>query len=240
MTDEELDRDWKPNGRRPQSTIARNFSQELMDIFRIDKDITDLDDQVDKRSVSANANANAIIDIDLDARFAYFFNPPASTHSLTRLSTSFGGNRKQEVDKKASELEALERRLREMEEKLKSQYPAAAVGTQAKPSQLHTQNQQNKSRPGSARQTQQAPVSGAMPPTPIGSEGELESPIEPASPQTPRAPRPVDQPFFHVATFASGYDAASIKSIQTISESSSYADFVLVAPNPDGDRERDH
>ncbi|KAK1773644.1 hypothetical protein QBC45DRAFT_71886 [Copromyces sp. CBS 386.78] len=212
MTDEELDRDWKPNGRRPQSTIARNFSQELMDIFRIDKDITDLDDQVDKRSVSANAT----IDIDLDAR-------------------------KQEVDKKASELEALERRLREMEERLKSQYPAAVVGTQPKPSQLHTQNQQNKSRPGSARQSQQAPVSGAMPPTPIGSEGELESPIEPASPQTPRAPRPVDQPFFHVATFASsGDDAASLKSIQTVSESSSYADFVLVPPNPDGDRERDH
>ncbi|CCC14018.1 hypothetical protein SMACR_08185 [Sordaria macrospora] len=148
MTDDELDRDWKPNGRRPQSTIARNFSQELMDIFRIDKDITDLADQGDKRSAPANANnANATIDIDLDAR-------------------------KQEVDKKASELEALERRLREMEEKLKSQYPAAAIGTQAKPSQLHTpQNQQqNKGRPGSARQSQQAPVSGAMPPTPIGSE----------------------------------------------------------------------
>lgn len=60
------------------STIARNFSQELMDIFRIDKDITDLDDQVDKRSVSANANAgsaNATIDIDLDTRFAYFYKP---------------------------------------------------------------------------------------------------------------------------------------------------------------------
>ncbi|KAJ4415033.1 hypothetical protein N0V85_002893 [Neurospora sp. IMI 360204] len=215
MTDEELDRDWKPNGRRPQSTVARNFSQELMDIFRIDKDITDLADQADKRSVSANANASATIDIDLDTR-------------------------KQEVDKKTSELEALEARLREMEEKLKSQYPAA-VGNQAQPSQIQTQNQQNKSRPGTTRQSQRAPVSGAMPPTPIGSEGELESPIEPASPRTPRVPRPPDQPFFHVATFASsGDDAASIKSIQTVSESSSYADFVLVAPNPDGDRERYH
>lgn len=48
-----------------------------MDIFRIDKDITDLDDQVDKRSVSANANAkaSATIDIDLDTRFAYFYSP---------------------------------------------------------------------------------------------------------------------------------------------------------------------
>lgn len=146
MTDNELDRDWKPNGRRPQSTIARNFSQELMDIFRIDKDITDLDVQVDKRSVSANANASAndaTIDIDLNTR-------------------------KQEVDKKTSELEALEARLREMEERLKSQYPAAAIGNQAQPSQIQTQ--QNKSRPGTARQSQQAPGSGAMPPTPIGSE----------------------------------------------------------------------
>lgn len=131
-----------------------------------------------------------------------------------------------------------------MEEKLKSQYPAAAVGN--KPSQLQTpQNQQqNKSRPGSARESQQAPSSGAMPPTPIGSEGELDSsPIqEPASPQTPRAPpQPIDQPFWHVATSANssgGEEAASIKSIQTVSETSSYADFVLVALNPDGDRER--
>lgn len=146
------------------------------------------------------------------------------------------GNRKQEVDKKTSELEALEARLREMEERLKSQYPAAAaVGNQAQPSQL--QAQQNKSRPGTARQSQQAPGSGAMPPTPIGSEGELEPPTEPASPKTPRAPRPPNQPFFHV----SGEDeTASIKSIQTVSESSSYADFVLVAHNPDGDRDQRH
>lgn len=55
-----------------------------MDIFRIDKDITDLADQGDKRSAPANANnANATIDIDLDARFAYFFHPPASIRSLT-------------------------------------------------------------------------------------------------------------------------------------------------------------
>lgn len=33
-------------------TIARSFSLELMDIFRIDNSITDLDEQVDKRSVS--------------------------------------------------------------------------------------------------------------------------------------------------------------------------------------------
>ena len=70
MSDEELDRDWKPNGRRPQScvqlllsislrdrlslltwqrTIARSFSLELMDIFRIENSVADLDEQVEKR-----------------------------------------------------------------------------------------------------------------------------------------------------------------------------------------------
>lgn len=81
MSDEELDRNWKPNGRRPQSyvsdpwilttpsthlhelphwqqltrfkysTMARSFSAELMDIFRIENSVSDLDSQVDKRSV---------------------------------------------------------------------------------------------------------------------------------------------------------------------------------------------
>ncbi|KAL2160759.1 hypothetical protein VTH06DRAFT_956 [Thermothelomyces fergusii] len=49
MTDEELDRDWQPNGRRPQSTIAQMFSQELQDIFRIDNSVADLDEQVNRR-----------------------------------------------------------------------------------------------------------------------------------------------------------------------------------------------
>ncbi|KAJ8130032.1 hypothetical protein O1611_g3601 [Lasiodiplodia mahajangana] len=51
-TDEELDRDWVPNGRRPQSTIARSFSAELMDIFRIENSVADLDEQIDRRYVS--------------------------------------------------------------------------------------------------------------------------------------------------------------------------------------------
>ncbi|KAL2891229.1 hypothetical protein HOO65_010587 [Ceratocystis lukuohia] len=48
-TDEELNRDWQPSGRRPQSTIARSFSQELSDLFRIENSVADLDSQVDKR-----------------------------------------------------------------------------------------------------------------------------------------------------------------------------------------------
>jgi hypothetical protein len=34
------------------STVAQMFSQELMDIFRIDNSVADLDEKVDKRSVA--------------------------------------------------------------------------------------------------------------------------------------------------------------------------------------------
>ncbi|KAI0142338.1 hypothetical protein F4776DRAFT_502162 [Hypoxylon sp. NC0597] len=144
-TDEELDRDWKPNGRRPQSTIARSFSQELMDIFRIENSIADLDEQVDKR--------------------------------------------KQQVTSGQSELEALEARIKEMEERLKRQNPPGAAGsmspraqrqaisdafgTAAAAAPADNKDQQQRSRPGTAKQVQQAPAhGGAMPPTPTASEGE--------------------------------------------------------------------
>ncbi|XXG96985.1 hypothetical protein Hte_003278 [Hypoxylon texense] len=143
-TDEELDRDWKPNGRRPQSTIARSFSQELMDIFRIENSIADLDEQVDKR--------------------------------------------KQQVTSGQTELEALEARIKEMEERLKMKQPAGGLSPRAQRQAIGDafakktalekdiaaqQQQQQRSRPGTAKQAQQAPGhGGAMPPTPTASEGE--------------------------------------------------------------------
>ncbi|OTA55292.1 hypothetical protein K449DRAFT_408904 [Hypoxylon sp. EC38] len=143
-TDEELDRDWKPNGRRPQSTIARSFSQELMDIFRIENSIADLDEQVDRR--------------------------------------------KQQVTSGQSELEALEARIKEMEERLKKQNPPGAAGSMSPRAQRQAisdafgtaatasadKDQQQRSRPGTAKQVQQAPAhGGAMPPTPTASEAPL-------------------------------------------------------------------
>ncbi|CAP70977.1 uncharacterized protein PODANS_3_10300 [Podospora anserina S mat+] len=128
-TDEELDRDWKPNGRRPQSTIAKVFSEELMNIFRIDNSVADLDEQVDKR--------------------------------------------KKEIDSQTSELEALERRIREMEERLKGGKPQTGAGDSSRTAASATEKDQHKygggSRPGTARQGQQA-VPGALPPTPVESE----------------------------------------------------------------------
>ncbi|KAG8350562.1 hypothetical protein FVEN_g11327 [Fusarium venenatum] len=138
LTDEELDRDWQPNGRRPQSTIARSFSAELMDIFRIENSLTDLDQQVHAK--------------------------------------------KQTVDKETEELAALEARIREMEERLRrstggAQQPSPQTANQAQsqtqqPSSLDAPKDDSKvrSRPGTARASQQAPSSGNMPPTPGASE----------------------------------------------------------------------
>lgn len=138
-TDEELDRDWVPNGRRPQSTIARSFSAELMDIFRIENSVADLDEQINKR--------------------------------------------KQQVTTGQTELQALEARLREMEQRLQSSKPGGLGGMSQSPRQGHTsalgstaqpneaQKTQAASRPGTAKQAQHAPLhGGAMPPTPTASE----------------------------------------------------------------------
>ncbi|KXH51570.1 hypothetical protein CSAL01_03386 [Colletotrichum salicis] len=136
MTDAELDLNWQPNGRRPQSTIARSFSQELADIFRLDEPVTD--EKLDER--------------------------------------------KQNVQSQTSELEALERRIREMEERLKSNnankqaaaQPVAAAGAAA-PALSKEAQEKARSRPGTARQNQpHAPSSANMPPTPTASEGEYE------------------------------------------------------------------
>ncbi|KAH8175407.1 hypothetical protein LIA77_03825 [Sarocladium implicatum] len=64
FTDEELERDWKPNGRRPQSTIARSFSAELGDIFRIENSLTDLDREVDTRKQKVTREAEELASLE--------------------------------------------------------------------------------------------------------------------------------------------------------------------------------
>ncbi|KAK3343601.1 hypothetical protein B0T25DRAFT_302350 [Lasiosphaeria hispida] len=234
MTDEELDRDWKPNGRRPQSTIARSFSQELMDIFRIENSVADLDEQVNKK--------------------------------------------KQEINSQTSELEALEARIREMEQRLKMPAPSAAnpngrpssPRTQRPPvgnafedpnappplpakdrsagSQRREQHKYGTGRPGSARQSQQA-VPGALPPTPVGSEGECELITHPRE-----SPRPPTQARLGASTArvgtsnssSSSFSTARIKgiagndsgSVKSMSASLTFADYVVVS-RLDGDGEKD-
>jgi len=56
MSDDQLDQEWKPNG-RPQSTMARSFSAALNDVFKIDNSLADLDAAVEqkKRAVSSQS-----------------------------------------------------------------------------------------------------------------------------------------------------------------------------------------
>ncbi|KAH6688517.1 hypothetical protein F5X68DRAFT_80287 [Plectosphaerella plurivora] len=143
ITDEELDRDWKPSGRRPQSTIARTFSQELMDIFRIENSVADLDEKLSER--------------------------------------------KQTVQTQTSELESLEKRIKEMEARLqRGGVPSSSSHARtplnmpqqtdaprppSKDEQLQQLQDKARSRPGTARQNQHAaPSSANMPPTPTASE----------------------------------------------------------------------
>ena len=118
--------------------------------------------------------------------------------------------RKQQINSQASELEALEARIREMEARLKgSSTTSRPSGTTAQsstssappppPEKDHPveqnrardqQQQQTKyggSRPGTARQGQTA-VPGALPPTPAGSEGESEPSVTRSSRVVPRSP----------------------------------------------------
>jgi hypothetical protein len=54
MSDEELDREWKPARARPQSTMARSFSLALNDLFKIDNSIADLDAAVSEKYVPSS------------------------------------------------------------------------------------------------------------------------------------------------------------------------------------------
>lgn len=89
----------------------------------------------------------------------------------------FAHHRKQVVQNRASELEALEQRIKDMEARLKRN--AANPAPQPKVPHLQPVTQQTQdqkhggSRPGTARASQQA-VPGALPPTPTASEGEYE------------------------------------------------------------------
>ncbi|CAM1509140.1 Fc.00g028790.m01.CDS01 [Cosmosporella sp. VM-42] len=153
MTDEELDREWKPNGRRPQSfvsllfvprgmspTIARSFSAELMDIFRIENSISDLDQVVHQKKEKVDRTTKELA--SLEAR-----------------------------------LREMEARLHQRGQPARTPLAQFQQDPQNKQQVENEQaakdnNDKARSRPGTARTAQQAPSSGNMPPTPGASEGE--------------------------------------------------------------------
>ncbi|KAF9777575.1 hypothetical protein IL306_004373 [Fusarium sp. DS 682] len=147
LTDEELDRDWQPNGRRPQSTIARSFSAELMDIFRIENSLTDLDQQVHDKKQTVDKNTEELASLEARIR-----------EMEDRL-------RRSGVQRPA---------LPQFQTQTANQSQSQTQQQQQQPSSLDAPADDSKarSRPGTARAAQQAPSSGNMPPTPGASEGE--------------------------------------------------------------------
>lgn len=154
--------------------MARSFSQELMDIFRIENSLTDLDKQVDERLDPPEhwIRRGRSQPVSNCASFA-------PTELLLTLS-----DRKTKVTQDSSELAALEARIREMEARLGggsgNKRPAIPTGgapqTKAQAAanaapDLPTKDEA-RSRPGTAKASQSAPSSGNMPPTPGASEGE--------------------------------------------------------------------
>ncbi|PKS05542.1 hypothetical protein jhhlp_008059 [Lomentospora prolificans] len=153
FTDEELDRDWKPNGRRPQSTIARSFSAELMDIFKIDNSVADLDQQVDKHKQTVNQQTSELEALEKRIREM----EERLRRSKARLSRQGIPNYDPNlVDAAGAEAE--------------SEHAQNAQ----QPRQVEEQFQKSKSRPGSSMTARPAPSAGDMPPTPVASEGEYE------------------------------------------------------------------
>jgi len=59
MSDDELDREWKPNG-RPQSTMARSFSLALNDLFKIDNSLADLDAAVSEKKQKVSSQTSEL------------------------------------------------------------------------------------------------------------------------------------------------------------------------------------
>ncbi|KAF4947115.1 hypothetical protein FGADI_10648 [Fusarium gaditjirri] len=149
LTDEELDRDWQPSGRRPQSTIARSFSAELMDIFRIENSLTDLDQQVHEKKQTVDKNTEELASLEARIR-----------EMEDRLRRSVGSTLQR------SPLPQVQTQTANQSQTQQQQ--------QQQPSSLDAPTDDSKahSRPGTARAAQQAPSSGNMPPTPGASEGE--------------------------------------------------------------------
>ncbi|UKZ88473.1 uncharacterized protein TrAFT101_004231 [Trichoderma asperellum] len=141
FTDEELDRNWQPNGRRPQSTIARNFQLELEDIFNLDEHKAELQESLDTRSYNIGKNNEELASLEERLR-----------EMEKRLNAA--GITSPATDDKD-------------EQHSPSSTPKPEASSLAAPP---ADDSKSRSRPGTAQPTQQAPSSGDMPPTPGASE----------------------------------------------------------------------
>ncbi|KAM7206441.1 hypothetical protein V8F20_002790 [Naviculisporaceae sp. PSN 640] len=242
MTDEELDRDWKPNGRRPQSTIARSFSQELVDIFRIENSIADLDEQVDKRKQQINSQTSELE--ALEARIREMEQRlKQGTSSINGIVTDNQPNGSPRAQRSP---------VGDLFTDANGAPPPPEKDYRPSQNQGAQQSKYSGSRPGTAKQSQQA-VPGALPPTPVGSEGEYEPPVT-HPPRMPVFSRPFAPPartrqggIYSTGTGSfSGAQGRHMKrtgeddsaSVKSMSGSSTLADYVII-PRLDGDDDQD-
>ncbi|KAH8906931.1 hypothetical protein BR93DRAFT_645860 [Coniochaeta sp. PMI_546] len=204
-TDEELDRDWKPNGRRPQScvsllnfgdnldadwmltfdlfpafsTIARSFSQELMDIFRIENSVADLDEQVDRRKQQLNSQTSELEALEarireMEQRLNQRSSPNSSlnqrlaqAHAQHQVqSAAINSQRAHDNRQRRSPIAGVFPQQADQQDDVPPPLPEKDHARAARSDKYGAG-----SRPGTARQSQQA-VPGALPPTPTSSDGE--------------------------------------------------------------------
>ncbi|KUJ13626.1 uncharacterized protein LY89DRAFT_737595 [Mollisia scopiformis] len=158
MSDDELDREWKPSA-RPQSTMARSFSLALNDLFKIDNSVADLDAAVyeKKKAVSTQTSELEALEARLKAteerlKKASAGSPPGKSstgRSSPRSRVPLGDTFKEE------------------------EQATSPLASEFRISRPNTGRPQTKEewKPD----TYSAPMPGALPPTPGASEGESES-----------------------------------------------------------------
>ncbi|KAL5615273.1 hypothetical protein BROUX41_005324 [Berkeleyomyces rouxiae] len=176
-TDEELDRDWKPSGRRPQSTIARSFSQELADLFRIENSVADLDSQVDKRKRIVSLQTEELE--ALEARLREIQNLEAVVSLRGDAETLSASSSASSSPTVASQQEARQQKQAQAHRDgmslslttSTSTTTAATAPTKAPFSHNVVVDGHQKHRLGMACDAMRAPSAGNMPPSPVASDG---------------------------------------------------------------------
>ncbi|KAH8687566.1 hypothetical protein BGZ60DRAFT_522215 [Tricladium varicosporioides] len=173
MSDEELDRDWKPSN-RPQSTMAKSFSLALNDLFKIDNSIADLDAAVSekKKAVSNQTSELEALEARLKA-------------TEERLKAKTGGVTIPPVMGRSSSGRSSPRQRVPLGDTFTSsptraEHPGSPLssefGSRAANGQQMGNNEEVR-KDGNPAYTAQ-PMPGALPPTPGASEGEYGSESE--------------------------------------------------------------
>ncbi|KAH6683001.1 hypothetical protein B0J14DRAFT_136201 [Halenospora varia] len=171
MSDEELDRDWKPSN-RPQSTMAKSFSLALNDLFKIDNSIADLDAAVSekKKAVSSQTSELEALEARLKA-------------TEERLKAKTGGATIPPVMGRSSSGRSSPRQRVPLGDTFTSsptraEHPGSPLSSGFGSGATNGQQMGNSEEVGKETAYTAQPMPGALPPTPGASEGEYGSESE--------------------------------------------------------------